>query len=369
MGSGRLVLEDGTVLDGEPFGAPVAAAGEVVFNTGMVGYPESLTDPSYAGQILVLTYPLVGNYGVPAAGLDEHGLPAGFESQRIQAAGLVVWEHCRGYSHRSATRSLDAWLAEEGVPGLAGVDTRALTTLLRSRGTMLGALEIGGETAAPFDPNAVDIVATVTCGGVTTYRPAAGGAERPPRLVLVDCGAKASILRSLLERGCEVVRVPYDHYFLDLDFDGLVLSNGPGDPQVCVPAIRNVERALALGRPILGICLGNQLLALAAGATTSKLPFGHRSQNQPCVEVDRDGKRTRRCVITSQNHGFAVRAESLPDDWGVWWQNANDGSVEGIRHSSKPLWGVQFHPEASPGPVDASLLFDDFVRVVRERRS
>lgn len=363
--AGRLVLEDGTELVGRAFGAPLAAAGEVVFNTGMVGYPESLTDPSYAGQILVLTYPLVGNYGVPPRQRDQHGLPRGFESERIQAAGLVVWEQCERPSHHAAGSSLHQWLAEQGVPGLAGVDTRALTRRLRDRGTMLGVLETGGETAERYDPNAVDIVAEVTAAGVVHYRPPGDG--RRPRVVLLDCGAKASIVRCLLRRGFEVVRVPYDHYFLDQEFDALVVSNGPGDPQMCAPAIRNVERALAVGRPILGICLGNQILALAVGATTYKLPFGHRGQNQPCVEVDGDGRRGARCLITSQNHGFAVRAASLPDDWRVWFVNANDDSVEGIRHRSKPLWGVQFHPEASPGPVDADPIFDAFAAVVHGR--
>ncbi len=365
---GRLLLEDGTVLEGTLFGAPTGAAGEVVFNTGMVGYPESLTDPSYAGEILVLTYPLVGNYGVPRGGEDEDGLPRRFESDRIQAAGLVVAEHCREFSHHDAARSLDAWLAQEGVPGLAGVDTRALTRLLRSRGTMLGRLEPEGEPAARFDPAAVDIVAAVTCPEVRRYRPrdAAPGA---PVVALVDCGAKASILRSLLARGIEVLRVPYDHYFLDQDIDGIVVSNGPGDPRMCVPAIRNVERSLAVGTPILGICLGHQILALAVGAETYKLPFGHRGQNQPCVEAgEGDGAGTR-CVITSQNHGYAVRADSLPDDWRVWFTNANDGTVEGIRHASKPLWGIQFHPEANPGPMDAGWIFDGFARLVGGRSS
>lgn len=361
----RLVLEDGTELVGQGFGAPLAAAGEVVFNTGMVGYPESLTDPSYAGQILVLTYPLVGNYGVPPRTSDAHGLPRGFESDRIQAAGLVVAEQCDAPSHHDAASTLAAWLAEQGVPGLAGVDTRALTRQLRSHGTMLGVLETGGETAERYDPNAIDIVAEVTSPGVVHYRPV--GQDHAPRVVLLDCGAKASIVRCLLKRGFEVVRVPYDHYFLDQDFDALVVSNGPGDPQLCTPAIRNVERALAVGRPILGICLGNQILALAVGATTYKLPFGHRGQNQPCVEVDAAGRRSERCLITSQNHGFAVRAASLPDDWRVWFLNANDDSVEGIRHRTKPLWGVQFHPEANPGPVDADEIFDDFAAVVNGR--
>ncbi len=353
------------MLEGTAFGADTPVAGEVVFNTGMVGYPESLTDPSYAGQILVLTYPLVGNYGVPPYHQDQFGLPAGFESGRIQAAGLVVWEHSERYSHHRADRSLDAWLAGEGIPALAGVDTRALTKRLRAKGTMLGALEPAtiAEPVALVDPNATNLVAAVSVEEVVRYDVSEGA----PTIVLLDCGCKANIVRSLLERGVNVVRVPYDHYFLGMEFDGLLISNGPGDPRMCRPAITNIERALALDVPILGICLGNQLLALAAGAETYKLPFGHRSQNQPCIEVHRDGTRGPRCVITSQNHGYAVRTESLPADWRLWFVNANDGTVEGIRHVSKPRWSVQFHPEATPGPVDSAWIFDDFLAVVRGR--
>ncbi len=367
MRRGRLRLEDGSVFEGVGFGATEPVAGEVVFNTGMVGYPESLTDPSYAGQILVLTYPLVGNYGVPAFERDASGLPRGFESERIQAAGLVVWEHSERYSHARAARSLDDWLREEGIPALAGVDTRAVTKLLRSSGTMLGALEAAdSEEPLPLvDPNATDLVASVSVGEVIRYDCGATGA---PTVVLLDCGAKASIIRSLLARGMNVVRVPHDHYFLGVAFDGLVISNGPGDPTMCRAATRNIERALALDAPILGICLGNQLLALAAGAETYKLPFGHRSQNQPCVELLPSGERGKRCVITSQNHGYAVRAGSLPDDWRLWFVNANDGTVEGIRHRSKPRWSVQFHPEANPGPVDSAWIFDDFAGAVARGR-
>jgi carbamoyl-phosphate synthase small subunit len=365
---GRLVLEDGARFEGIVFGANQPVAGEVVFNTGMVGYPETLTDPSYTGQILTLTYPLVGNYGVPAYGADNFGLPAVFESERIQAAGLIVWEHSEKYSHHTATRSLDEWLASEGIPALAGIDTRALTKHLRSKGTMLGAIEPAGlaEPVEFYDPNATDLVATVSVDDVARYD---CGAEDAPTVVVLDCGCKANIIRCLLDRGLNVIRVPHDHYFLGMEFDGLLISNGPGDPGMCRAAVTNVERALALDVPILGICLGNQLLALAAGAETYKLPFGHRSQNQPCVEVEPSGERSKRCVITSQNHGYAVRAESLPDDWRLWFVNANDGTVEGIRHVSKPRWSVQFHPEATPGPVDSAWIFDEFVDEINGTRS
>lgn len=371
MSSGaRIVLEDGTKIAGEGFGAPVAAAGEVVFNTGMVGYPETLTDPSYCGQILVMTYPLVGNYGVPGYVEDEHGLPRGFESRRVQVAGLVVSEHSQHYSHHTATCSLHQWLANEGVPALSGVDTRALTKRLRDKGTMLGKLETHDQETGFVDPNVIDLVSRVSVEEVIHYHPHGGGVGSPT-VVLLDCGCKTSILRSLLDRGMNVIRMPDNHYFLNLDYDGLLISNGPGDPQMCTTAIRNVEHALAVGKPILGICLGNQILARAVGAQTYKLKFGHRGQNQPCLEmvVGPDGETTptERCVITSQNHGFAVREDGLPEDWRVWFLNANDRTVEGIRHVTRPFCGVQFHPEANPGPVDTASVFDEFVEQIRLR--
>ncbi len=365
----RLILEDGTVLEGEGFGSITAASGEVVFNTGMVGYPESLTDPSYYGQMLVLTYPLVGNYGVPRMTLDNYGLPVGFESSRIQAAGLIVSEYSHEYCHHTAARSLDEWLREENVPGLSGIDTRALTRRLREKGSMLGRIETVDEDSIFFDPNAAELGSAVSTGEVIRYQLEMHEGVRRPTVVLLDCGCKANIIRSLLKRGLNVLQVPYNHYFLNLDFDGLVISNGPGDPKMYQAAIRNVERALAVGKPILGICLGHQILALAVGADTYKLKFGHRSQNQPCLE--RNGVPGRapapgRCFITSQNHGFAVREKGLPEDWRVWFTNVNDGTVEGLRHISKPFASVQFHPEASPGPLDTAWIFDNFARQVTQ---
>jgi len=365
----RLVLEDGTVFEGQAFGHFAAATGEVVFNTGMVGYPETLTDPSYYGQILVLTYPLVGNYGVPAYREDEFGLPVGFESTRIQVTGLVVSEHSVRYSHHDATRSLDDWLREAKVPAISGVDTRALTKRLREKGSMLGKLEtVDGETAF-FDPNVTQLVAAVSTTEVSRRSTGKGASAHAPTVVLVDCGCKASVERNLLARGLNVVRVPHDYYFLNLEFDGLVISSGPGDPKMCAATIRNVERALAVGKPILGICLGHQILALAVGADTYKLKFGHRSQNQPCsAAVGAEGGGGR-CYITSQNHGYAVRDERLPAGWNIWFSNANDGTVEGIRHATKPFYSVQFHPEAQPGPVDTAWIFDDFSDRVKQGTS
>jgi carbamoyl-phosphate synthase small subunit len=359
------VLEDGAVFDGVRFGGGGPVAGEVVFNTGMTGYPETLTDPSYRGQILVLTYPLAGNYGVPAYGEDRNGLPVGFESKRIQIAALVVSERSVRYSHHQAARSLHAWLEAEGVPGLEAVDTRAVTKRLRENGTMLGRVEVGAEGPDFVDPNATHLVQAVSPDEQRVFG-GEGGSVRPT-VVLVDCGCKTSIVRCLVERGLRVIAVPHDDYFLNLDYDGLVISNGPGDPQMCGATVKNVERALAVGKPILGICLGHQILGLATGGETYKLKFGHRSQNQPCIEVGAEGGAAdhRSCYVTAQNHGYALRGEGLAEDWRVWFENANDGTVEGIRHATKPFFGVQFHPEARPGPVDTAWIFDDFTDHVK----
>ncbi|MCU0723579.1 MAG: glutamine-hydrolyzing carbamoyl-phosphate synthase small subunit [Planctomycetes bacterium] len=355
MSKSRLLLEDGTTLEGDAFGAERGAAGEVVFNTGMVGYPEALTDPSYHGQILVFTQPMIGNYGVPAYASDAFGLPSGFESERIHAAGAVVADLSGGRRHRTAARSFSDWLRSEGVPGLSGVDTRALTQVLRERGTMLGAIARPGSPRPRLrDPNLENLVAEVSVREPRLHE------SGPRTVVLLDCGAKANIVRSLLLRGVSVLRVPWDFDYLpelDRKADGPVLSNGPGDPKRVGPAIERLRAAFGLGKPILGICLGNQLMALAAGFDTYKLKYGHRSQNQPCVEEE-----TGRCLITSQNHGFAVDPKTRPRGWEVWFTNANDGTVEGIRHSRRPFRAVQFHPEATPGPVDAGYLFDEFVK-------
>jgi len=315
-----LELEDGTHWVGTGFGAPTSATGEVVFATGMVGYPESLTDPSYRGQILVTTYPLIGNYGVPRPAERDERL----ESGRIQAAALVVAHLRDDFRDRDPERSLHHWLASEGVPALEGVDTRALTLRLRERGTMLGRVyPEGADTdALPFaDPNTRNLVAEVSLAEPRLY--GAGGRRR---VVLVDCGVKSSIRRQLVARGLEVLQVPWDYDYSAEDCDGIFLSNGPGDPAQAEATSRVLRRAMALDRPIFGICLGTQIMARAAGARTYKLRYGHRGQNQPCREVG-----TERCALSSQNHGFAIDAETLPDDWEVWFQNANDGSVEGIR--------------------------------------
>ena len=343
----KLYLEDGSLFEGENFGYNGAVSGEVVFATGMTGYVESLTDPSFAGQILVCTYPLIGNYGVPS--------PDKFESEKIQIAGLVVSEYSEDYSHFDAKESLAAWLKANKVPAITGVDTRAITKRLRERGVMLGQLA-DKEPRVYEDPNRENLVARVSPREVRTY------GSGPTKLVLLDCGAKENIVRSLVRPGTTLKRVPWDYDFTKDEYHALILSNGPGDPEMCTPAINHIRIAMREGKPILGVCLGNQLLALAAGASTYKLKYGHRSHNQPCIESS-----SGRCYITSQNHGFAVDASGLPESWEVWFTNANDDSVEGIRHKTKPWRSVQFHPEASPGPTDTAWIFDEFLNALPKR--
>jgi len=351
----RLVLDDGSVFPGLAFGFSGPVSGEVVFNTGMVGYPEALTDPSYRGQILVLTYPLVGNYGVPERRMMD-GLDLTFESGEMQITGLIVAHASVDYSHRSAAKSLGQWLTEQSVPGLTEVDTRALTKRLRERGVMLGKIVADGADIDLRDPNRENLVSLVSVKEPVIY----GSGDK--RIVVLDCGCKNSIIRSLVNRGLTVIRVPWDYDFFREDFDGVVVSNGPGDPKMCAETIAHVRRAIEEEYPVFGICLGHQILALAAGADTYKLRFGHRGQNQPCEWTG-----TSRCYVTSQNHGYAVDDRTLPEDWVVWFRNANDGTNEGIRHRSRPFMSVQFHPEAAPGPVDTAFLFDDFVGMLHGR--
>ena len=348
----QLHLEDGSVFHGFSFGEQRPVSGEVVFNTGMVGYPESLTDPSYKGQILVLTYPLIGNYGVPANDSDCD-MARFFESERIQVQGLVVSEYSFDYSHWNSTQSLSDWLQSEQIPAVWGVDTRMLTKRLREEGTMLGKILFFTNELEFYDPNKTNLVAQVSINEPIEY----GAGNK--RVVLIDCGCKNNIIRSLVSRGVRVLRVPWDYDFTGEKLDGILISNGPGDPKMCRETVENVRRVLDRGVPTFGICMGNQILALAAGADTYKLKFGHRSQNQPCVEVG-----TKRCYITSQNHGFAVDGRTLPEGWEPWFTNANDGTNEGIRHRTKPFMSVQFHPEATPGPVDTAFLFDEFIRMM-----
>ncbi|MFI3262184.1 MAG: glutamine-hydrolyzing carbamoyl-phosphate synthase small subunit [Rikenellaceae bacterium] len=354
----NLTLENGSSFQGFSFGAEQSVSGEIVFNTAMTGYVESLTDPSYSGQILVITYPLIGNYGVPSEEVDPlTGIMKFFESDRIHIKGLIISDYSFEHSHWNAIKSLDQWLKENDVPGIYGVDTRAITKLIREKGVMLGKLvPEGTEEPTEFhDQNSDNLVALVSTDTVQTY----GDGEH--KVVLVDCGCKNNIIRCLLKRDTTVTRVPWDYDFTQLDYDGVMLSNGPGDPQMCGATVENINKAMAIGKPIYGICLGNQLLSIAAGASTYKLKYGHRSHNQPVLEVG-----TNNAYISSQNHGFVVDNDTLSADWEPYFINLNDNTSEGIRHKSKPFFSVQFHPEATGGPVDTEFLFDKFIENIKQ---
>ena len=342
-----LLLKSGERFAGfSPLAAVDTPTGEVIFNTGMVGYVEALTDPSYAGQLLCLTYPLIGNYGV------SH--PSSWESSKIQVRGLIVSELAPFHSNYSAQSSLLAWLTEQAVPYIAGVDTRALTHRLRAHGVISGVITRKSCDAADFvDFDRVDWVQQVT---ITEPREYGSGNKK---IILVDCGVKENILRCLLQFPAVIKRVPYDYDYSQEDYDGVLVSNGPGDPVLCHQTIAILKTVLARQKPCFGICLGTQLMALAAGAKTYKLVFGHRSQNQPCLHLA-----SQRCYLTSQNHGYAVDERSLPSDWNVLFRNLNDHSVAGIEHKEYPFFSVQFHPEAAPGPLDTLWLFERFYKTL-----
>ncbi|TMI61041.1 glutamine-hydrolyzing carbamoyl-phosphate synthase small subunit [Candidatus Bathyarchaeota archaeon] len=360
-----LALEDGTIFRGRSFGARLDASGEVVFNTSMIGYPELLTDPSYHEQIVVMTYPILGSYGVPPYSLcDEHGLPLHYESDSIKVRGYAIHSLSRP-SHWSSDRTLEDWMDQEKVPGIQGIDTRAVTRKIRTNGTMLGLLktsdnEIGQEQVKEelsrlTDPNNKDLVRDVTPSEPIHYVN-----NSDATVVVLDCGIKYGIVRSLLASGASVVRVPYDYSvneILEFEPRRIVISNGPGDPKKCTQTIDTVRELLETDIPILGICLGMQILALAGGADTYKLKFGHRAVNHPCVDVQ-----TGRCYITTQNHGYSVSSESLAETkFSARFVNINDKTIEGISHVEKAITGVQWHPESSPGPYDTRFLFDQFM--------
>jgi len=350
----KLILEDGSVFTGKSFGCEQSVAGEVVFYTAMVGYPESLTDPSYTGQILVSTFPLIGNYGVPSD-QSHDGLFEFYESGKVQISGLIISDYSFEYSHWNAIKSLGDWLKENNIPGLYDIDTRALTKILREKGSLLGKIEFEGDEIDFFDPNHENLVALASIKKPVCY------GQSDIKVVLVDCGVKYNIIRCLLKRGVQVKVVPWDYDFNKEDYDGLFISNGPGDPAMCEITTANLRKALKNEIPIMGICLGNQLLARAAGAETYKLKYGHRSHNQPVLLNG-----TNRCFITSQNHGYAIANETLPSDWEPLFINVNDQTNEGIRHKTKPFFSTQFHPEATSGPVDTEFLFDDFISAIRK---
>ena len=351
-----LVLDNGMRFEGTAFGCEKPAVGEVVFCTAMTGYPESLTDAAYAGQLLVLTYPLVGNYGVPSHEVKELGLEKFFESNKMQVSGLIVTDYSVEYSHWNAAETLDAWMKREGVPGITGVDTRSITKAIRDNGVMGGKIIIGEaetSTLIPQPYDTIDQVANVTCTEPTTY------GEGDKKMVVVDCGVKHSLLRGLVARGFEVVRVPYDYDFTTLPYDAVVVTTGPGNPALYDTTVANIRKAMETGKPILGIGLGNQLLGLAAGAQVEKLKFGHRGANQPTRLAG-----TNSCYITNQNIGYAVMESTLPAGWKVLFTNLNDGAVDGIRHEEKPWIGTQFAPEACSRGFRKDNLMDDFVKLI-----
>ncbi|WP_195591972.1 glutamine-hydrolyzing carbamoyl-phosphate synthase small subunit [Bacteroides thetaiotaomicron] len=390
-----LILDDGSRFSGKSFGYEKPVAGEVVFNTAMTGYPESLTDPSYAGQLMTLTYPLVGNYGVPPFTIEPNGLATFMESEKIHAEAIIVSDYSSEYSHWNAVESLGDWLKREKVPGITGIDTRELTKILREHGVMMGRIVFNDEIVGEIDNGqlpmdnyaAVNYVDRVSCKEIISYLPDGTSRSFPltmpvaqlncqlsivncqlstvncqlKKVVLVDCGVKTNIIRCLLKRGVEVIRVPWDYDFNGLEFDGLFISNGPGDPDTCDAAVQNIRKAMANEKlPIFGICMGNQLLSKAGGAKIYKLKYGHRSHNQPVRMVG-----TERCFITSQNHGYAVDNNTLGADWEPLFINMNDGSNEGIKHKKNPWFSAQFHPEAASGPTDTEFLFDEFVNLLK----
>lgn len=359
--TGKLILKDGTQILGKSFGFQGSIAGETVFSTGMMGYPESITDPSYKGQILILTYPLVGNYGVPGKNL--------WESDHIMISGLVVSQYNDTPSHFQSMRTLSDWLRDEKIPALEIKDTRFLTEKIRDHGAMLGKIIVGDDTDF-YDPNLVNLVDQVSTKEIIIHK---ANKSKKKTIILIDCGAKRNIQKSLTQKGMDTIVIPWN--FNPFTFEGgetigqiirkhklskvsgIVISNGPGDPTLALETIQTVKQALGMHVPTLGICLGHQILALAAGGNTKKLKFGHRSQNQPCIMTG-----TKRCYITTQNHGFAV--DRIPQGFSQWFVNANDGTNEGIIHKTLPFMSVQFHPEATPGPTDADFIFDHFLKQI-----
>jgi carbamoyl-phosphate synthase small subunit len=345
--SARLLLKTGESFSGYISSTQAfEVSGEVIFNTGMLGYVESLTDPSYAGQILCFTYPLIGNYGVSA--------PDTWESSKIQVKGVVISEIAAFYSNHTAQQSFINWLEKENIPFITGLDTRALTHCLRVNGVTPGIITQLNKSLTDFiNFETIDWVKQVTINEPLNY------GEGIKKIIVVDCGLKENILRCLLKFPLRIKRVPYDYDYSEEDYDGVFISNGPGDPQLCKKTVIILKKALAKKKPCFGICLGTQLMALAVGAKTYKLIFGHRSQNQPCIYLP-----TQRCFLTSQNHGYAVDERTLPNDWRVLFRNINDGTVAGIEHKKDPFFSVQFHPEAAPGPMDTQWLFERFYRML-----
>jgi carbamoyl-phosphate synthase small subunit len=375
----RLVLEDGSEFLGWAFGKKRSVAGEVVFNTGMSGLTQSLTDPGCKGQIFVSTWPIAGNIGVPVNNngtpfFDEQGIPIILESENVQVCGLVVSDLCEEPSHYSMKISLSSWLEKANIPGIYGIDTRALAIRLRKRGTMRGKILVDGDTKSSLKEVSLNNINLSNHDGVSyneikTYKPSGKQDVKNTgiKIALIDCGVKANVIRCLLNRGVEVISIPCNHDIGGINYDGLLVSNGPGDPKEYVKTIEVVQKALSNTKPVFGIGLGNLVMALGAGADTYKLPFGHRG-SQPVFEENTGHQNQKKCFITTQNHGFAIRAETLPKNWKQWFTNANDNSVEGIFCESKPFSAVQFYPEGCPGSRDTEFVFDRFINQIKETK-
>ncbi len=367
---GKLVFDDGTVLDGEGFGYSTTVFGEIVFNTGMVGYPEALTDPSYKGQILTLTYPLVGNYGVPDPKItDDAGIPRYFEADKIQARGLVVHELSHTASHWNLSMTLDEWMYNEKIPGIAEIDTRALTKKLRTRGVMMAAIvvsdtEIDIGTAKKQLSEATNYTSEQFMDSVSTKEDKIYG-NQEQTVVVIDTGAKFAIIRNVMELGYKAVVVPWDAPYeriMSYNPKGIVLSSGPGDPQNCHATIKTAKKLIENNVPTLGICLGAQIIGIAGNTGTYKLKYGHRGQNKPCVNLE-----TNQVYVTSQNHGYGINLESLEkSDFNLWFTNTDDKTVEGIKHKTKRCIAVQFHPEAAPGPYDCKYVFEELKQLMEK---
>ena len=353
----KLILEDGSEFSGYSFGYEKPVSGELVFNTAMTGYTESLTDPSYKGQILTTTYPLTGNYGIPRASIKNE-LHQFYESDKIQVTAMITNNYSFKYNHWNAEKSLSNWLISQEIPALTGIDTRQLTIKLREYGTMLAKIEFENQQSIDFvDPNTTNLVEHVSTNEIKTY------GEGKYKVLLIDCGVKNNIIRNLLKRNTTVIKIPYNVKYNPLEYDGIFISNGPGDPEKNTETIQHITKAYNYNIPIMGICLGCQIMALASGSKTYKLKYGHRGHNQPIIQNG-----TNKCFITSQNHGYAIENEAISNDWEMMFYNANDLTCEGIRHKSKPFFASQFHPEANGGPTDTEFLFDYFIELIKNNQ-